>query len=132
MDVHESAIFLLLMLYWLDCSIQLQPPIQLVRKEVKPHYYQARQIRDVRRLITASKTSRAALQYGLDWALWRRGHSKVYSSPEEELEKYVVWRSNTAYIEYHNNYADKFGFSLAMNKYGDMVSVSTDMVTGCM
>lgn len=76
--------------------------------------------RDVRRLM-ASKVSRAALQYGLAWASWQMQHNKFYLSSQEELERYVVWRSNSAYIQYHNSYADNFGFNLAMNSYGDMV-----------
>lgn len=76
--------------------------------------------RDVRRVLS-SKVSSDALHYGLAWASWRSQHNRSYLSSQEELERYVVWRSNTAYIQSHNSYADKFGFTLAMNVYGDMV-----------
>lgn len=72
---------------------------------------------------TLYKTSRAALYRGLQWSTWRRVHNKSYSTPSEALEKYVVWRSNAAYIDYHNSYAEVLGFTLAMNRFGDMVSV---------
>ena len=68
-----------------------------------------------------SKTSREAVGFGLRWATWRETHSKRYSSSSESLARYVVWRSNIAYIESHNSYADSFGFTLAMNGYGDLV-----------
>ena len=81
------------------------------------------QRRDARwRRITVSKTSREALEYGLRWATWRHTHSKTYVSSTEALARYVVWRSNIAYIESHNSYADNFGFTLAMNSFGDLVS----------
>lgn len=73
-------------------------------------------------LLATTKTSRDAREYGLAWTSWRRTHGKSYSSSSEELERYVVWRSNTAYIQSHNSYADKFGFTLTMNRFGDMVS----------
>ena len=76
--------------------------------------------RDVRRLLI-SKVSSVALQYGLAWVGWRKKHKKSYANSQEELERYIAWRSNTVYIQYHNKYADTFGFSLAMNNYGDMV-----------
>ncbi len=70
-----------------------------------------------------SKVTRSARRYGLEWWGWQRRHNKRYVSSEEELEKYVVWRSNTAYIHSHNVYADRFGFYLAMNQYGDLVRI---------
>lgn len=76
--------------------------------------------RDVRSIL-ASKVSSVALQYGLAWGSWRTKYKKSYMSSKEELERYIAWRSNMAYIDYHNTYADKFGFSLAMNNYGDLV-----------
>ena len=75
-----------------------------------------------RRKTLSTEVSRSARQYGLEWWGWRKQHNKHYVNSQEELERYVVWRSNTAYINSHNVYADRFGFSLAMNKYGDMVS----------
>ena len=89
---------------------RLQPPLA------------PRQRKEARwRRISVSKTSREAVGFGLRWATWRQTHSKSYSSSTESLARYVVWRSNIAYIESHNSYADNFGFTLAMNGYGDMV-----------
>jgi len=78
--------------------------------------------RSVSRKTLFSHVSRSARKYGLEWWGWRKHHNKHYVNSQEELERYVVWRSNTAYINSHNAYADRFGFSLAMNQYGDMVS----------
>lgn len=77
--------------------------------------------RDVIRLITVSKTSREAVHYGLLWVSWKHTHNKTYYGSNEALERYVVWRSNTAYILSHNTYADKFGFTMEMNAFGDLV-----------
>ncbi len=56
-----------------------------------------------------------------EWHAWKDVHSVSYESEHEELRKHVVWRSNQKYIEEHNKYQDVFGYSLEMNKYGDMV-----------
>ena len=58
-----------------------------------------------------------------EWSSWKGLHGKRYSSSVQDLERYVVWRSNMAYINYHNSFASNFGFYLAMNKFGDLVSV---------
>ena len=64
-----------------------------------------------------------AVKYNLppEWHAWKSVHGKSYESEHEELRKHVVWRSNQKYIEEHNKYEDTFGFTLEMNKYGDMV-----------
>ena len=41
---------------------------------------------------------------------------------QEELEKHIVWLSNKKYIDEHNANSEKFGYRLAMNQFGDMVS----------
>ena len=56
-----------------------------------------------------------------EWSNWKAQHRKKYSTSVQDLERYVVWRSNRAYINYHNSFANTFGFYLAMNKFGDMV-----------
>lgn len=71
------------------------------------------------------KTSRVAMRYGLAWASWQATHNKSYATSNEGLERYVIWRTNTAYIQYHNTYSRTFGFTLAMNSFGDLVSSST-------
>ena len=47
-------------------------------------------------------------------------YSKKYESDEEELRRNIIWQANKQYIEAHNANADKFGFILGMNKFGDM------------
>ena len=56
-----------------------------------------------------------------EWSSWKTTHRKKYSTSLQDLERYVVWRSNKAYINYHNSFASTFGFHLSMNKFGDMV-----------
>ena len=88
------------------------------RRESGPPFASSRRVATK---VLYSKVSRTALHYGLEWSSWQKQHNRSYLSSREELERYVVWRSNTAYIQSHNSYADKFGFTLAMNKYGDLV-----------
>lgn len=56
-----------------------------------------------------------------EWHLWKQAHRKSYETSIEELERYIIWRSNKDYIAYHNYYWHKFGFRLRMNQFGDMV-----------
>ena len=57
-----------------------------------------------------------------EWNLWKDEHGKSYGSELEEVERHIVWLSNKKYIEQHNANADIFGFTLAMNHFGDMVT----------
>ena len=61
------------------------------------------------------------VQLHAEWSSWKTTHRKKYSTSVQDLERYVVWRSNKAYINYHNRFAANFGFYLSMNKFGDMV-----------
>ena len=63
----------------------------------------------------------SALHYGLQWKSWKTSHGRSYLTLVEELERFVIWRANQAFIDYHNSYADKLGFTLRMNKFGDLV-----------
>ena len=60
-------------------------------------------------------------QFTEEWKLWKSHHRKSYDSDLDELERHIVWLSNQKYIESHNSNADMFGYSLAMNSFGDMV-----------
>lgn len=62
-------------------------------------------------------------QFVEEWNLWKGQHEKSYDSQLEELEKHMVWLSNKKYIEQHNANSHIFGFTLAMNHFGDLVSV---------
>ena len=59
-----------------------------------------------------------------EWLSWKKQHSRNYESDIHELEKYAIWRSNKAYIDAHNERKDKFGYVMAMNQFGDLVSDS--------
>ena len=59
-----------------------------------------------------------------EWSNWMQKHMKYYASDNEELERYVTWRTNKAYVEYHNALAQDFGYSLALNTFGDVVGVA--------
>ena len=63
----------------------------------------------------------SVLRYGLQWEAWKVTHSRNYLSLVEELERFVIWRANQAFIDYHNSYAHKLGFTLRMNQFGDLV-----------
>ncbi len=58
-----------------------------------------------------------------EWRLWKSEQARLYVSSTEELERYVIWRSNKAYIESHNEYSQEFGYTVRMNKFGDLVRV---------
>lgn len=63
------------------------------------------------------------IEYPREWHLWKAKHGKKYESPKHELSKHLVWLSNKHYIEEHNKYADVLGYGLAMNQFGDLVSI---------
>ena len=47
-------------------------------------------------------------------------YGKKYESDNEEMRRNTIWQSNKKYIETHNANADKFGFTLGMNGFGDL------------
>lgn len=69
------------------------------------------------------KLNTTLLEYGLQWEAWKVTHRRSYLTLVEELERFVIWRANQAFIDYHNNYASKLGFTLRMNQFGDLVSI---------
>ena len=75
----------------------------------------------------------AGVQYEFveEWKLWKTHHGKSYGTDLEELERHLVWLSNKKYIESHNNNAHMFGYTLAMNSFGDMVRKDVIPETGC-
>ena len=50
-------------------------------------------------------------------------HAKQYDTDEEELSHRIIWEANRNYVQNHNKHADMFGFTLAMNKFADMVKI---------
>ena len=78
----------------------------------------------------SSATNLTSLRLADEWRLWKRTHRKSYASSNEELERYAVWQSNVAYIENHNKHWDKFGYTLGMNQFGDLVRNYCSVCTG--
>ena len=66
-----------------------------------------------------------ALPLSSEWEAWKAQHGKKYSS-EEELVRYEIWLSHMKFVEEHNKNADKHGFTVAMNEFGDLVSCPVD------
>ena len=38
----------------------------------------------------------------------------------EELRRYTIWQSKRAFVKEHNRHANKFGYTLTVNKFSDM------------
>ena len=63
------------------------------------------------------------LKHVEEWQMWKMQHGKSYDSVREELERHLVWLANREYINVHNKNSHIFGFTLAMNHLGDLVSL---------
>lgn len=61
-------------------------------------------------------------RYEQEWGKWKLTNDRNYTSELEELERHLIWLSNKVYIDQHNANAHIFGFTLAMNHLGDLVS----------
>ena len=64
-----------------------------------------------------------------EWNLWKSQHQKSYESELHELDRHLVWLSNKKYIELHNANSHVFGFTLAMNHFGDLVKIRLFTIT---
>ena len=71
--------------------------------------------------VVALAAAAAKFEFLEEWEMWKEQHGKGYQSEREELERHLVWLSNKKYIDQHNVNADFFGFTLAMNHFGDLV-----------
>ena len=60
-------------------------------------------------------------QFPEQWKAWKTEHGKNYSSELEDLDRHLVWLSNKKFIESHNSFSHVFGYTLALNKFADMV-----------
>ena len=54
-------------------------------------------------------------------------YGKLYTDDLEEFRRYTIWQSKRAYVHEHNSYANRFGYTLAMNKFSDMSNNEIDM-----
>ena len=61
-------------------------------------------------------------KYSVEWQAWKAAYKKVYTSEMEELQRHITWLSNKKFIEVHNQFNATFGYTLAMNEFGDLVS----------
>lgn len=75
-------------------------------------------------LLGLSAAAQPKFEFVEEWQLWKSRHSKSYESELVELERHLTWLSNKKYIEQHNINSHIFGFTLAMNQFGDMVRIS--------
>nr|CAH04635.1 silicatein beta [Suberites domuncula]CAH05007.1 silicatein-B protein SILICAbge_SUBDO [Suberites domuncula]CAI46304.1 silicatein beta [Suberites domuncula] len=62
------------------------------------------------------------LEFEEDWKQWTTDHHKVFSDVRERVDKYAVWRANKEYIDQHNQNAQRLGYTLKMNKFGDLTT----------
>ena len=44
----------------------------------------------------------------------------MYKDELEELRRYTIWQSKRAFVKEHNRHANKFGYTLTVNKFSDM------------
>ena len=65
-----------------------------------------------------------AFEHAEEWELWKTKHSKTYNNEMEELHRINIWTSNKAFVEEHNKHSDKFGFTVGMNAFADLVSLA--------
>ena len=47
----------------------------------------------------------------------------IYESDGIELRRQITFESNMKFIEEHNAHADEHGYTVKMNKFGDLVSL---------
>lgn len=68
-----------------------------------------------------------------EWSVWKGHHQRSYESQLQEMERHSIWVANKKYIEHHNANADLFGYTLAMNGFGDLVrkNISAWMQPSC-
>ena len=64
----------------------------------------------------------AKFEYTQEFQDWKVKYNKVYETKETELERQIIWESNKKFVENHNANSDKFGFTVAMNEFADLVS----------
>ena len=72
---------------------------------------------------SAPQLTKHAMVSDEGWLWWKVSYGKEYASEEEELVRYRVWVDNMRYIEIHNQNADKHGYTLEINHFGDMVRI---------
>lgn len=65
----------------------------------------------------------SAFEHQAQFDSWKQEHGKRYESSDIELHRQLIWESNKNYVDNHNKYAARrFGFTVEMNEFADMVS----------
>lgn len=73
-------------------------------------------------LWSVSPARSAPLERYEEWNSWKTTHGRLYGTGQEESRRHSIWLENMLYIEEHNSNAEKHGFTLKMNAFGDLVS----------
>ena len=73
----------------------------------------------------------AKFEYTQEFQEWKVKYNKVYETTDAELARQIIWESNKKFVENHNANADKFGFTVAMNEFADLVSYSNSDIISC-
>ena len=92
---------------------------------IMTHHFKQPQMKEVALcllLVAMATFSEGTIEFPKEWLSWKSEHGKSYESELEELGKHVTWMANKKFIDIHNLYKEKFGFTLAMNHFGDLVS----------
>lgn len=74
-------------------------------------------------LLVALAAAVSGFQYAKEWEAWKEEHGRVYESDDIELRCQITFESNMKFIEEHNAHADEHGYTVKMNKFGDLVSL---------
>lgn len=78
-------------------------------------------------LVFAFVCAASALDSSLNayWQSFKTIHQKTYTTTSEELYRREIWENNLNFIRQHNQEAllGKHTFSVAMNKFGDLVNI---------
>lgn len=64
----------------------------------------------------------ASVQYTEEWLAWKKQYGKEYDSHSEEQNQQMIFETNLRRIEEHNSKPGQQWFTMAMNKFGDLVS----------
>jgi len=59
-----------------------------------------------------------------NWNLFKRTHGKKYATPEEEITRLNIWKTNTDFIDQHNLKFTQgiLSFEVGMNQFGDLTN----------
>eukprot|EP00731_Ephydatia_muelleri_P027451 Em0019g324a len=73
-------------------------------------------------VLAAVVTLVTAFDFPEQWQEWKQTHGKTYHCELEELRRHIIWQANKKHVDEHNQHVDVFGYTLAMNVFGDLES----------